>query len=250
MSLFICKICGLVENSNLVLDYNNFEKDLGYANMSLSKMMGDDIIRFYKPDTYVKEVNDKMMLCCKCNTGKHHDLFDKRLPTKLEKEYATYSEFNYITKYDHPISIELLKAIIDNNRYDYFKERIYYLKAESEYIGIHPLDIYYNDKYDEIYDRNSTTTHRHHRHHRHSSYYQHYGIDLESMVDNYFGNKNNNTKLEQPEVEKKYMLTKAKLKRLKRTKKRLLVCTVGNINIGAVNNEINDLENELKMLKG
>jgi len=103
MSLFICQKCGCVENTALVC-----EKDgEGYPNIHLMEML-----------------NNNQMLCSECNTGTWHGEFEKSEPTDLEKKYATLSEYNMCTYYDHPVSFELFKELIKTIRADYFYEKL------------------------------------------------------------------------------------------------------------------------------
>lgn len=119
MSLFICSVCGHVENTATVrvLDKNApigtiaYIHQEGYPCMGISTMCGVDTgvgpvdVSKVRPDKPIKEPNEILLLCCMCNTGVHHDRFPRRLPTDEEKEVASYSKYSMITPYDHDVRL-------------------------------------------------------------------------------------------------------------------------------------------------
>jgi len=115
MSLFICSKCSCVDNNNLIKPGRS-EK---YPNLAQMSMME------------ITEINGKSrMLCSECNTGKWHGKFSKDMPTKIEKEYAKYSEYGFCTTFDHPVSFEEFEKIYNSNKYDNFKEKFNNSKQE------------------------------------------------------------------------------------------------------------------------
>lgn len=108
MSLFVCQNCGVVENTNLVNKYEVLNN--GYPNMHLMDMHGQgdtdiDLSAIISEESGVKnslkKKNEILMLCCQCNTGKHHDEFDRVKASKEEIALSMGSKYNAITPMDH-----------------------------------------------------------------------------------------------------------------------------------------------------
>lgn len=103
MSLFVCEVCGCVEDTNLVCN------NIGYCdeapNMHLMDMegCGNGTLYVGKVMSYEnKNQEDILMLCSECNTGKWHGKFTKEKALPVSLELAKTSIYNAITPYDHP----------------------------------------------------------------------------------------------------------------------------------------------------
>ena len=99
MSLFKCKKCGVVENTNLV--YPNVIEKLGedenYPNMHLMDMHG------FK-DGHENEENGRFpydMQCSECNTGLWHGQFDRKQANEIESKMA--DQLDDATFTNHPL---------------------------------------------------------------------------------------------------------------------------------------------------
>lgn len=107
MSLFICELCGVIENTNLVnKDYKDtVENYIGlenqfYPNLHLLEMQGHGNNIFLNNKLW-KAKKEIKMLCSLCNTGEHHGEFERNQATANEIEVASYSVYNYTTGGTH-----------------------------------------------------------------------------------------------------------------------------------------------------
>ena len=92
MSLFICKECGCIENTNLV--DRNIDANKEFPNLCVMEMDGF----FFDQE----ERGEVRYLCSECNTGTWHGEFPKEQANDIEKEIASFSKKGFTTPSDHP----------------------------------------------------------------------------------------------------------------------------------------------------
>lgn len=128
MALFKCSKCGVIENHSLVnpkhlkqnydLSWRMIPGEMvqeKYPNMSLMEMQGHDDKDITMNGQVWKSKDEVMMLCCLCNTGVHHNEFDRVVASEEETEVASYSKYNYTTPAEQ--SVELEETDTNSSRY-------------------------------------------------------------------------------------------------------------------------------------
>jgi len=115
MSLFICSKCKAIENTALVLASLENEKDFPMPEDEPEKGIHirskGNLRQLYRTDRHPCYalmdmqgfgcIDHVEMLCCECNTGKHHNEFPRTIANEDELKLATYSKYNLITPFDH-----------------------------------------------------------------------------------------------------------------------------------------------------
>ncbi len=196
MSLFVCQNCGVVENTNLVNKYEVLNN--GYPNMGLMDMHGQgdvdiDLSAIISEESGVKnslkKKNEILMLCCQCNTGKHHDEFDRVKASKEEIALSLGSKYSAITPMDHEEGM-IIKD--DNCRFGY---RLPTTK-----------DIFESTLKEEV--NKVPKSKRRETLAMLAGLSAEYGVDINTLFPNIQSEKEN-----QSEEEKRYMLERAELKR-------------------------------------